>query len=299
MTLRAVPIRAARPVLPRVLAGLALGAVLAGTSGCGLTVFGHRADVTEAPLVPVAVKLPDDVAGTRARMAEAPAEPFWPYRLGVLYAQADSTQEAEAALRRALALDPAHAPSLALLSDLYFKAGRHDEAIRMLENARAHAFPEGMPAALLEGLALHYDAVDRVADARAALAAAPASDAGRSARVYLELRGEAAGGADALAEEAAQRAPKSAVNQNNLGIARLRAGDPDGAEKAFTKAIDLDASLPGPYYNLAILAKFYRFDDAAAARWFRAYRERANADPDGLAGVIGGEEARPIAERKE
>jgi tetratricopeptide (TPR) repeat protein len=231
-------------------------------------------------------------------MALEPGEAFWPYRLGVLLAAADSTRAAETALRSALALDPSHAPSLALLSRLMFDQGRHAEAIRELETARAQAFPNDMPAALLEGLALHYDAVDRVEDARAALAAIPAGERPGSARVYLQLRGDAPGKADALAAETARHAPKSAVNQNNLGIARLRAGDPDGASKAFEKAIELDAGLPGPYYNMAILERFYRLDDAAAARWFRRYRERATADPDGLAGLMGGEDARPIAERK-
>lgn len=282
--------------LARATAAAALGALLAALSGCGLSPFHGRADVSDAPLVPRAADVPDDAAGTRARMAAEPGEAFWPYRLGALLAAADSSRAAEAALRRALALNPAHAPSHALLSRLLFEQGRHAEAIRLLEEARTQAFSGGMPAALLEALALHYDAVDRVDAANAALAAIPAGERAGSARVYLTLRGSAPGEADVIAAEAAKREPKSAVHQNNLGIARLRAGDPDAAAKAFDRAIDLDAALPGPYYNMAILEKFYRFDDAAAARWFARYRERAAADPDGLAGLIGGDP--PIAERK-
>lgn len=274
----------------------ALGALLAALSGCSLSPFHGRADVSDRPLVPRAADVPDDADGTRARMMAEPGEAYWPYRLGVLLAAADSSRAAEAALRRAIALDPAHAASLALLSRLLFEQGRHAEAIRDLEAARAGAFAAGMPAALLEGLALHYDAIDRVADARAALGAIPRGERPGSARVYLTLRGDAPGEADGIAAEAAQREPKSAVHQNNLGIARLRAGDPDGAAKAFDRAIDLDSALPGPYYNMAILEKFYRFDDAAAARWFARYRERASADPDGLAGSIGADA--PLAERK-
>lgn len=288
-----------RGAAPRAAAPLALAAALAVSSGCSLSPVHGRAEVTGAPRVPRGEDVPGDAAGTRARMALEPREPFWPYRLGVLLAAADSAAAAEASLRTALALDPGHAPSLALLSRLLFEQGRHAEAIRQLEAARANAFPAGMPAPLLEGLALHYDAADRIADARAALASIPADERPGSARVYLTLRGDAPGEADALAEDVAKHGSKSAVNQNNLGIARLRAGDPDAAAKAFEKAIDLDASLPGPYYNMAILEKFYRFDDGAAAKWFHRYRERANADPDGLAGLIGGAEAHPIAERKE
>jgi tetratricopeptide (TPR) repeat protein len=277
---------------------LALALALVLTSGCGVSLFHGPADVTQAPLVPGAVKVPDDIEGTRARIALEPNEAFWHYRLGVLHSEAGSPREAEAALRAAIALVPAHAASLALLSRVCFAAGRHAEAIRDLEAARA-AFPAGMPAALLEGLALHYDAVDRIEDARATLAAAPEGDRGGSARVYLKLRGDVSPETDALAAETAKLGPKSAANQNNLGIARLRGGDPDAAARAFEKAIDIDPALPGPYYNMAILEKFYRFDDAAAARWFGRYRERASADPDGLAGLIGGDDARPIAERKD
>jgi len=282
--------------LARATAAAALGALLAALSGCSLSPFHGRADVSDAPLVPRATDVPDDAAGTRARMAAEPGEAFWPYRLGALLAAADSSRAAEAALRRALALDPGHAASLALLSRLLFEQSRHAEAIREVETARARAFPNGMPAALLEGLALHYDAADRIDEANATLGAIPSGGRAGAARVYLTLRGSTPGAADALAAEAAKREPKSAVHQNNLGIARLRAGDPDGAAKAFDRAIDLDAALPGPYYNMAILEKFYRFDDAAAARWFARYRERAAADPDGLAGLIGGDP--PIAERK-
>jgi hypothetical protein len=47
--------------------------------------------------------------------------------------------------------------------------------------------------------------------------------------------------------------------------------------------MDLDSHLPGPYYNLAILEKFYLLDDAAAAHWFQKFQQRSSDDPDGLA----------------
>ena len=119
-----------------------------------------------------------------------------------------------------------------------------------------------------------------------------------SAGVYVALRGDAPDSASAAAAGLVREHPQSAVNQNNYGITRLRAGDPEAASNAFLLAIELDASLPGPYYNLAILEKYYRLDDAAAERWFRKYRERATDDPDGLA--QGFEKSAPkVAEKKD
>ncbi len=222
----------------------------------------------------------------------APADPFWPYRLAELYCAADSVSRAESALLASLARDRFFAPALSLLSKLYFEGGRHAEAVEMLEAARAshEAFPGGMPAELLEGLALHYDALDRVDLAAGVLAGVPRSSSRRteSPFVYLTLRGEAPDSAATLAAAALKTDPKSAVNQNNYGITRLRAGDLEAARQAFLAAVELDPRLPGPYYNLAILEKYYRFDDEAGARWFRLYGERSTLDPDGLLEVFGG-----------
>jgi tetratricopeptide (TPR) repeat protein len=280
---------------------LATLTALAALSGCGYSPFGGPADVTRDTAETPGGRNPATLADVRARAEFEPTQAFWPYRLGVLYADADSLGAAEQTLRRALTLSSHHAPSLALLARIYFEQGRHAEAIRDLEAARAStaAFPNGLPAPLLEALALHYDAVDRIDDARAAIAAAGDDAGAGSPRVYLQLRGEASADAGAIAERAAKRAPKSAANHNNLGIARLRAGDAEGAAEAFATAIDLDADLPGPYYNMAILEKFYRLNDDAARGWFRKYRQRANADPDHLAQILDPAGTTPVAERKE
>ena len=74
-----------------------------------------------------------------------------------------------------------------------------------------------------------------------------------------------------------------AVRHNNQGLDRMRAGDLEAAQGAFREAIRLDPRLAGPYYNLTVLEKLYRLDDASAANWFRLYRERASEDPDGIA----------------
>jgi tetratricopeptide (TPR) repeat protein len=215
-----------------------------------------------------------------------PAQPYWPYRIGELRRAAHAPAAAESAYRAALGRDPDYAPALAALSALWYDARRHDDAIEMLETARtrAAARPGGLDAALAGALALQYEAAGRPNEARAALAQVPDAHrtAARGAFVYLTLRGDRPDAAAGAAEDAAGREPGSAVNQNNFGIARLRAGDVERAEKAFLKAIDLDPALAGPYYNLAILTRYYRYDETAAARWFEAYRRHGKADPDSL-----------------
>ena len=221
----------------------------------------------------------------REQAALDPAQPYWPYRMAEVYLEADSTAQAEAALENALARDPSYAPALSRLSRLYYDSGRHSLAIARLEAARQAA--GGLAPPLLAGLALHYDALHRVDEARAVMAQIPRSDreAG-SALVYLTLRGERPDSAGALADALLDRDSGSAANHNNLGITRLRAGDPVAARKAFLRAIDLDPRRAGPYYNLAILEKYYLFDDASAARWFKAYAQRSRQDPDSLFGVF-------------
>ena len=226
----------------------------------------------------------------RAQAEQFPDEPYWPYRLAELRLAADSTAAAEGSLKTALARDRSYAPALSLLSKLYFDSGRHVEAIRMLEAARARVedFPDGFPPELLSGLALHYDALGRIARADSLMDAIRSGDrkATRVAGIYLALRGTDPAAAAAPAGAAVKENPRSAVRQNNYGITRLRAGDPVEARKAFNDAIALDPTLAGPYYNLAILEKYYALDDAAAEHWLALYRKRSASDPDSLFGAI-------------
>jgi tetratricopeptide (TPR) repeat protein len=240
------------------------------------------------------------IAEAIERSAALPAEPYWPFRQAELYAAADSSGAVEPALERALTRDPRYTPALAMLSARWFTQGRHAEAIQRLEAVRA-ASPSTFPDALIAGLALHYDAVDRpdVAAQLAAGIAKPDLDVTGSSLVFLQLRGAAPDSAKALAEATLDRDGKTAANYNNAGIVRLRAGDPESARKAFLKAIDMDPDLPGPYYNLAILDRFYRFDDASAARWYDLYTRRSHDDPDGLAQLFRAAETKPVAERKD
>ena len=284
--------------------GIALASlfgVAIALGGCGLSIIGHRTD----PVAPVATSpepSPRDRMGEiRALAAQSPDDPYWPYALAQTYVSKDSIATAKAALDTSLTRDHSYAPALSLLSKLYYREGRHQEAVQMLEAARDAGGSESLPPALLAGLALHYEALQKPDLARDAIAAVPSRDLSQvaSAVVYLTLRGDAPDSAADLARSTMHDDPKSAVNQNNFGIAQLRAGDPAAARRAFLAAIQIDPSLPGPFYNLTILDKFYVFDDEAAAHWFKLYHERSSDDPDSLAAALRMPGTQPPAARGE
>ncbi len=280
---------------------LLASAALAGCGARGIGVRNEPVTRREAK-APKLTEVQEKLFEARDQSSVDVTEPFWPYRLGQVYAEADSNTRAESALKSSLRRDPAYAPALALLSKLYYDTGRHQDGVQLLETARARAgaFPDGVPPALLGGLALHYEALGRHDLATAVVASAQGSDPGKagSALVYVTLRGENAGAAADLARAAVDNDPRSAANQNNYGLTKLRAGEPRAARDAFMRAIEIDSRLAGPYYNLAIVEHFYFLDDVAAARWLKTYRERSSVDPDDLFRAIAPDETKPVAEKE-
>jgi tetratricopeptide (TPR) repeat protein len=249
---------------------------------------------------PVPSRTADTLEEARRGALEQPGEPWWPTRVAEIEDLAGHPAEAEAALREALVRDSAYAPALTRLSRLLYAQGRHAEAVALLEPVREHRVPLAPAdrAAALAGLALHEAALGRDAEARGALAllARDERDGATGVAAYLAVRGTALDSALAATERAVRTAPGSAAQQNNRGIALLRSGDVDGAQLAFERAIALDAGLPGPYYNLAILERFYRLDTAAAERRFRDYWTRSHADPDSLFTELGRPRSTNVAE---
>jgi tetratricopeptide (TPR) repeat protein len=307
---------------PRLLLALAL---LAGsTAGCGIRLLhrGGPADVT-VPVAGDAAAQPsgdgkkahggkhktdeavsafanDPLGEAHERMVEEPTEPWWPTRAAQLEAAAGHTAAAENSLRTALLRDSAYAPALTQLSRMLYDQGRHDEAVRLLEPVRDQrvSLNASDRAAVLAGLALHEAALGRDDEARATLDQLGHADRDDAAGVaaLLALRGRSADSAVKLTQAAVKAVPGSAANHNNLGIALLRAADPDGAAREFEKAIALDPRLPGPWYNMAILERWYRLDRAAAAQRFQQYWSRSHADPDSLYAELGHEPPAPVAE---
>jgi tetratricopeptide (TPR) repeat protein len=222
----------------------------------------------------------------RARALADSLNPEWSFRIAEIEIARGETLLAEQALREALARKPEHVPSAALLSRIFFEAGRHQEGVELLEASRRSG---DLAQELAIALALHYDALGKTEAAEEIARTTEASledwDRNGSAIVYLRLRGEHFAESLAVARRALEARP-SAVNYNNYGIAQLYAGDPEGGRASFLRAHELDGELPGPLYNLAIVDWFYFFAADAARDWFARYQKLAKGDPDGLAEVF-------------
>ncbi len=279
-----------KPALLRraVVTAALLVTVAAPLTGCGARMpFFHR---RPGPAVPrsAAPSVPAAAVAHERNEADA-SHPYWAYERA-RRAGADSAGVAEDELRRALGADPSYAPALALLSKHYYESGRHAEGVALLAVVLREpgSFDAKSRARLLSGLALHQDALGNAAEAREALVMAREASEREAlaAEVYVTLRGSSPDSAAARARELARHEPRSAAGQNNVGITLLRSGDVDGARRAFETAIERDPSLPGSYYNLAILEKYWRFDDEAAARRFAEYWSLSHDDPDGLSAVF-------------
>ena len=278
-------------------------ALAAGGCGYSLPLLARPGTPAATAPAPRAATPREQIDESRARAMASPSEPYWPFRVAELYVALAAPDSALDALRGSLGRDGSYAPALALFSKLEFDANRHDDAIAALESARLSARRAATDLApeLLAGLALHYDATGRTADANEALDAVPKSarrlaDAAAAAVAVRRAGDAGAATTAALAEDAAHEHPGSAACLNNAGIARLRAGDVAGARKALTRAIELDPRRPGPYYNLAIIEQYYALDAVAAARWFTKYRELSSDDPDGLGAVLETAEPKDLAE---
>ncbi len=267
---------------------LVLAAVLVtAASGCSSLGFlpgvgnqstSERVDIKSEQVV-------DEMTSARAHMQLAPREPYWPYRMGELYAAADSAALAVSYLNAALSVDPSYAPAAVSLSRIYYGAKMHPQAVTLLDDflARDPAAPDALRAAL----ALHLEALGEIERAQSVLSAcANESRDAYVARAMIALQGSDAPAALAAAKQALD-ADKSAANYNNYGIALLYAGRPIEARDAFGKALDLNEQLPGALYNMAIVETFYFFDEAAGREWFARYRQYASEDPDGLASRLG------------
>lgn len=262
------------------------------TSACGHTSSGAKARAQSAE------RAAEDTDQLNQLAHENPAEPFWSYRMAEVFVARNQRDSAEVYLRDSLTRDPSYEPALALHSKILYEAGRHEEAVHLLEKARERK--EGkLPVELCAALALHYQALGRKEDADSVVQSVEDQDVdwkrNGPALVYLRLKGERFLDSPAIAKKSLEADPSSAVNLNNYGIAQLYSGDPEGAKRSFLKAHELDPKLPGALYNLAIVEHFYFFETQSAREWYRQYRVLSPDDPDGLESVLvsGNEEKAP------
>ena len=102
-------------------------------AGCGGAAIETSPEPMAPPVVPQKVTTSVEISETRLQAALAPDEPYWPFHLAELHLAEAAMAEAETALKVSLAIDSAYAPTLSLLSKVYFDAGRHEEAVALLE----------------------------------------------------------------------------------------------------------------------------------------------------------------------
>jgi tetratricopeptide (TPR) repeat protein len=176
-------------------------------------------------------------AALRRATELAPDDLLSHYYLGTTHAGPE-TEEArglrERALLRAIALQPAHAPSLAALSELVAAAGRKEEAVAHAAAAR-RAEPREVGWGLRLASALR--AAERASEAESlegALIAAAQSDPSvlYEALAYFEQSERKADGAALLTRVQAGN-PRGPALQRALGDLLLQAGRFDEAEKAY------------------------------------------------------------------
>jgi len=286
----------ARPILIRVrlfaawrraVLAMALCAFVAASGGCSWVGLGGDELMTDVSRDddPSQDRVATALAVTWDQMQLAPREPYWAFHLGELYAAADSLDKAIPWLEKALELDPTYAPSVALLSKLYYDARAHDEGVTLLDNFLAGN--DRAPDALRAALALHLEAAGDWERAQEVLDQCHDTAEVQEARTFLTLRGDELDSALETAKRALESNPKSAANHNNYGIALLYAGRPIEAREAFRRALDRDDELPGALYNMAIVEAFYFFNERKAREWFTRYQQYASDDPDDLATQLG------------
>ena len=185
--------------------------------------------------------------------------------------------EAEAQYRTLLRGDPRNDAASVDLARLLGETGRLDEAARLLEGVIAGDDRNGMAlAARFQLETKRGDQAARLRTARA-LAAARAGDPPtllEAAKVLAEAGDPARASFcyEAVLEQAPQ--PDSGV-LGQLGFARLKAGNLDGAEAAFRAVSRLRPAEPRPVYFLGVIAR--RRGDAASARAF--FAQALNLDP--------------------
>ncbi len=278
---------------------LAAVALMAATNGCSwlgwVPGMGHD-DAIDMPKN--AGQAVDAMTAVQLKIQAAPNEPYWRFHQAELYEASDSTTQAVASLKAALAIDPAYAPAASLLSKIYYRSGLYADGVALLNDVLArdpHA-----PDALRADLALHLDAMGELDQAATTIASCTGDPRETdAARAYVTLRGNDPKSAMDAARRAVEADGKSAVNHNNYGVALLHAGHPVEARESFKKALELDDHLPGALYNMAIVEAFYFFDDDAGRGWYARYKQVSKDDPDDLESVLGTDVTRLSRDKKQ
>jgi Flp pilus assembly protein TadD len=177
--------------------------------------------------------------------------------LASVYRLEGKNREAEQVYRSLLAADPGNESAAVDLARLLIEGRRLDEASGFLDAVLARDARNGMALAARFQLAtVRGDAPARLAAARA-LADARAGDPPtlREAAALLADAGEPARAAACYEVIAAQLPQPDPELLGKLGIVLLRAGETDGAFRAFEQCASLRPDDPRPVYYLGVVAE--------------------------------------------
>ena len=185
-------------------------------------------------------------------------------RDGLAHHQAGRSQDAEAAYRAVLAVEPGQVKALYLLGVLYTAAGRLDEAIELLQRAVA-GDPNDTDARFNLGNALYRKGDPHAALAQYRIVVEQRPGYGdvyaNMGRVHLDLGDVEA--SLAACRTAVQRKPALAEGHTNLGLALLAADRIPEAIEAFQAALGRQPQSAAAHANLAnALTRARRFSEA-------------------------------------
>jgi tetratricopeptide (TPR) repeat protein len=221
------------------------------------------------------------VSRAEAHVRAAPSDPAAFVLAAHAYLAADNLTQAEASLKRGIALDASYRPAYALLSTVYTRQGKPAQAQQMYERL-VQQRPNDVPALTMIGILL--EAQQKPDEAKKAYERALALDSrsplasnnlaylhaedGRNLDVALNLAQVAKAAlpddptvSDTLGwvnykrdlpafsiehlKESAQKEPSNPVYHYHLGLAYLKAGDKGRGRASLERALNLDANFAG------------------------------------------------------
>ncbi|MCS6852931.1 MAG: tetratricopeptide repeat protein [Gemmataceae bacterium] len=184
---------------------------------------------------------------------------------------------AEALYRQILQAEPQHAQAMQLLGLIAHQVGQHEQAIRLIEDARRLAPTD---AVILNNLGLPYQSLDRLDEAEACFREALRWDpdyveAHNNLGLVLRKKGRTQE-AETAFREAIRRRPDCAAAHNNLGAILRDLKRPEEAEACLRHALALRPDYAEAHVNLGNLHR-------DAGRWRDAeacYRRALQLQPN-------------------
>ncbi|MCP3101633.1 tetratricopeptide repeat protein [Myxococcus sp. K15C18031901] len=235
--------------------------------------------------------------GFEKTLAKSPQSLNAQYNLGVIAERQGHVDAAREAYEKVLQLEPAHTRAVINLAGLYRQQERGDDAVALFDKALKVPGRE-FDATLLNGLSTTYRLLGRLdeseATARRVLARNKDNAGAYKNLAQVAFAREKYSVAELFAGTARKYAEKDPSLYNLLGMIYLKQEDRGRALAQFQKAVQLDEKFVPGYLNLGALALSYR-DYAGAERAFTRATELEPGSPEArlyLAWALDGQKGR-------